>query len=258
MRTVTAKTLFLLSGLIVACFAAACKEASTTGKVVVVGSPTFDFGRIRGANAPLRHEFRIRNETGARQTIESIRESCSCLDAFVDSEILDPGDETIAVVSIDPRFVFGQREATAFVVFKDATVGTLRLQTKAFVEPKYKVVVEPTFIYVRREAAPGSVQEVRLKLTEYCSHADDYERETRVSVHGSESSISTASPWKPHGWRFTGGYVRTSEVRLKYKIPADWRYDDTTTIVLRFRKGTEGGEELVPRQDETTLSIGRL
>lgn len=246
---------------VVLCVAFVVSSTGCTGRsaegVVLRGSAEKDFGIVKGASEPLTHEFQIENVSGRSQRIRDVKKSCGCLSAAAIESLLPPGAVSTISVSIDPRSVFGYREATARVIFEDVTVPSLALTVKAFVKPEYRVVVEPVFLTVPRDVAPGTTITTRLRATEFASHVHDYERDTRIEVTRSGHKIEEVSPWTPHGWRFNGGYARSTEFVYSYEVPTDWGYSNRQVVTLGFRK--EGVDRTrSDRLSEVPIVISRM
>lgn len=227
------------------------------GKMVVVGLDTVDFGTVRDSRRVLVHDFTLENRTERTQRILDVKMNCGCLDAQTSSREIPPGKQVRVAVSMDAKQIVGTKDAVVFVVFEDAHIAPVRLEVKAYLEPTYAVRLEPALIIVPRDLVPGTQGERVVKVTEYLSEPDDYERDTLVDIGDSENfQVKRIKPWTPKGWSFTRGYVRSTEMTLRYIVPSRRNSANMDPVTMIF---TKVGDDKRPRKATSVeFALARL
>lgn len=126
--------------------------ATDTSPRIAFAETVYDFGKVEQGDQ-VNHLFRFTNQGGRDLRIESVKTSCGCTAAVIDSEVLAPGKEGTISATFDTTKFFGEKVKEVTVHSNDPIqpVVTLTLQGAIMVE----VEVEPAQLYlgkVRRGA----------------------------------------------------------------------------------------------------------
>lgn len=97
----TKKIGLLLTIWIVALIISGCSADLRTPRIELSAS-SFDFGDINPADGLRTETFFVKNTGGAILNIASVSTSCGCTDAEVQSEEIQPGEQTTLTVTYDP------------------------------------------------------------------------------------------------------------------------------------------------------------
>src|SRR5262245_47523937 len=90
-----------------------------------------DFGSVQRGPAQ-KHNFRVVNKTKQAVNISSVRVSCGCLTAYASPKtLLQPGEETTIVTSMDTTRFIGAKSVTVFVQFDRPNFEEARLWVQA-------------------------------------------------------------------------------------------------------------------------------
>lgn len=238
--------------------AGCASDSGGTGQVAVVGDDAVDFGTIKDPSTALVHTFVIENRSGRTQRILEIKKTCGCLAAESSGVEMRPGAQTQVTVSLDGKYVVGKRSTAAFVVFEDAAVKPVRVRLTAFVDPEYRVVVQPRYLTIPKGSAAGLQIEGEIAVTEFTTSLGEYELETAVESRSPDVlQVVSVAPWRSIGWRYTGGYSRETTIRVRYSVPKEWSGGNLKPVPLVFSKKSPG-EDSPSRNREVPLVLSRI
>lgn len=155
--------------------ALALQEVPPAGPAKAVGlvaeEPVHDFGNV-GQMETLRAEFRLTNHFPTAVTIKDMIKGCSCADAEISSERLEPGQEATLTIGWRTGSRRGKTSEVVTVLARpEGTPGSvgIQLRMKAHVEPD--VHCDPDEIRFERQQSgavtlrftPGRMADVRIQ-----------------------------------------------------------------------------------------------
>lgn len=122
-----------------------------------------DFGSVPRGPAQ-KHQFRLVNKTKQAVNISSVRVSCGCLTAYALKSLLQPGEETAIVTTMDTTRFTGPKSVTVYVQFDRPNFEEVRLWVQANARNDFTITPDTlAFGQVKRGTTPNST----VRLTFY-------------------------------------------------------------------------------------------
>ena len=90
---------------------------------ILVSEEEWDFGKVTRGEKPT-HIFMVKNGGEGDLIIDSLKESCACIEASISSNSLKPGESAELKVSYDPTDYVGKDEKHIHIYSNDPLSGT--------------------------------------------------------------------------------------------------------------------------------------
>lgn len=206
-----------------------------------------DFGSVPRGPAQ-KHNFRVVNKTNQTVNVSNVRVSCGCVTAYASPKtLLQPGEETFIVTSMDTTRFIGPKSVTVYVQFDRPNFEEVRLWVQANGRNDFMLTPDTfTLGQAKRGATPSATIRVtmygnREAKIESAKGESNYVQPTFKEVHRLDSGevaydvTATLRKDTPVGKWYTDVWLKTNIVGMtQVRVPLTVEIESPLTISPAF------------------------
>lgn len=151
---------FVVATLAIMSFAAV--SAFAQPKLEIVGGDTYNWGKVNGAQSPLKAVVEVKNVGTEILNISEVKPGCGCTGTILDKKELAPGEIGKIDVSLNVAGVNGPINKSITISSNDATTPTKILYLKA--EIARAITMTPTQYLVYNNLTVGQRSEAKINI----------------------------------------------------------------------------------------------
>ena len=151
---------FILSA--VAVFTVAAVGAIAQPKLEIVGGDTYNWGKVNGAQSPLKAVVEVKNVGTETLSISEVKAGCGCTGTVLDKKELGPGDVGKIDVTLNVTGINGPLTKNISIMSNDPATPTKVLYLKA--EVARAITMSPTQYLVYNNLTVGQRSEAKITI----------------------------------------------------------------------------------------------
>ncbi len=197
-------------------------------KLEVVGGDTYDWGKVKPKDSPLKAKIKIQNNGQAMLYVKEVKAGCGCTATKIDKDTIAPGDFGTVDVSLNVSTVTGSVSKTITVYSNDPTNNARIIWLKAEVIRAVALSM-PYMAFNDLTIGKASKQKITVKNNSQESiYIDNFE-----ATNGLVLSLKKKTEIKPGAEvELEGSYVPTAEGYYNSTIKFTTTNPDFPTIEI--------------------------